>query len=125
MTTSRSSRYGARGRRSGRGPVRRRCGHDAMSERTDNATRTSDADAALRAARRRTEQRDALWALTSEERVAAMWRRELTLYQLLEWSGRRPEEVPRIATDLTPSGEPGEFAWIVIATPEWAEADER
>ena len=96
-----------------------------MSERTDNKNRSADADAALGAARRRAEQRDALWALTREERVAAMWRRELTLYQLLEWSARRPGEVPRIATDLTPSGEPGEFAWIVMATPEWAEANER
>ena len=79
---------------------------------------------ALAAERRRAEQRVALWAMKPEERVAAMWRGALSYFQLAGWSARRPDEVPRIATDLTPAGEPGEFAWIVMTTPEWAEAAE-
>jgi hypothetical protein len=56
----------------------------------------------------------ALWAMTPSERVNAMWRGDLTLAQLTRWSSRRPTEVPLIA---------GEFAWIMIRTPAWAEAD--
>jgi hypothetical protein len=55
----------------------------------------------------------ALWRMTAAERVAAMWRRELTPLQLLRWTSRRPDEVPLLG---------GEFAWIVMDTPEWAEA---
>jgi hypothetical protein len=55
----------------------------------------------------------ALWALTPEQRVAAMWRGELSLLELTEWSRRAPQEVPTIN---------GEFAYIVIRTPEWLEA---
>jgi hypothetical protein len=55
----------------------------------------------------------ALWALTPAQREAAMWRRELSLLQLTEWSRRAPHEVPTIN---------GEFAYIVIRTPEWLEA---
>jgi hypothetical protein len=58
----------------------------------------------------------ALWALTPEQRVAAMWRRELSLLQLTEWSRRAPREVPTIN---------GEFAYIVIRTPEWLEASDQ
>lgn len=54
-----------------------------------------------------------LWRMTAAERVAAMWRRELTPLQLLRWSSRRPQEVPLLG---------GEVAWIVMDTPEWAEA---
>lgn len=60
------------------------------------------------------EQLTALWAMTPGERVDAMWRDQLTLAQLTRWSSRRPAEVPLIA---------GEFAWIIIRTPAWAEAD--
>jgi hypothetical protein len=54
----------------------------------------------------------ALWAMTPAEREAAMWRRELTFTQLQAWASRRPEEVPLLG---------GEFAFIAINTPEWAE----
>jgi hypothetical protein len=55
----------------------------------------------------------ALWAMTAEERVAAMWRSQLTLQQLARWSSRAPHEVPLLG---------GEFAWIAMRTPDWAEA---
>jgi hypothetical protein len=59
----------------------------------------------------------ALWAMTAHERVEAMWNGTLTLSQLGAWSSRRPEEVPLLG---------GEFAYIVMRTPEWDEAvDER
>jgi hypothetical protein len=61
----------------------------------------------------REQQLDALWAMSSTERVAAMWRGELTLYQLSRWSSGAQDEVPLLG---------GEFAWIVMRTPEWAEA---
>src|SRR5437763_14940781 len=76
---------------------------------------------ALAAKQRRDEQSEALWRMTRAGRVQAMWRGELSYFQLCEWSARAPGEVPRIATDLTPSGDPGEFAWIVMQTPEWCE----
>jgi hypothetical protein len=78
----------------------------------------------LETRRHQDEQLEALWAMTREERVRAMWRGELSYLQLCHWSARRPDEVPRLATDLTPAGERGEFAWIVMQTPEWAEADD-
>jgi hypothetical protein len=87
-----------------------------------NAIDNSNFEAAMAAELERQSQREALWELTPEQREAAMWRRELSLFQLTEWSAKRPHEVPRIATDLTVAGEPGEFAWIVMMTPEWAEA---
>jgi hypothetical protein len=55
----------------------------------------------------------ALWAMTAEERVAAMWRSQLTLQQLARWSSHAPHEVPLLG---------GEFAWIAMRTPDWAEA---
>src|ERR1700733_3351080 len=65
----------------------------------------------------REQQQDALWAMSPTERVAAMWRGDLTLYQLSRWTSRAQHEVPLVG---------GEFAWIVMRTPEWAEAaDER
>ena len=51
--------------------------------------------------------------MTRDERIAAMWRSELTLRQLCQWSSRAQHEVPLLG---------GEFAWIVMRTPEWAEA---
>jgi hypothetical protein len=59
------------------------------------------------------EEYQALWAMTRGERIAAMWRSELTLRQLCQWSSRAQHEVPMLA---------GEFAWIVMRTPEWAES---
>jgi hypothetical protein len=60
----------------------------------------------------REQQLDALWAMSATERVEAMWRGDLTLYQLSRWSSRAQHEVPLLG---------GEFAWIVMRTPEWAE----
>jgi hypothetical protein len=57
----------------------------------------------------------ALWAMNKQRRVDAMWAGQLTLSQLCDWSARRPSEVPRLGN---------EFAWHVMRTPEWAEADE-
>jgi hypothetical protein len=54
----------------------------------------------------------ALWAMTPDERIAAMWRGELTLFQLSKWSSARLDEVPTIG---------GEFAYHVIRDPEWCE----
>ncbi len=61
-------------------------------------------------------QLDALWAMTKQQRIDAMWAGRLTMYQLTEWSGKRPSEVPRLG---------GEFVWHVMRTPEWADAAER
>ena len=58
----------------------------------------------------------ALWAMTRAERIAAMWRGELTIRQLCQWSSRAQHEVPLLG---------GEFAWIAMRTPEWAEATNR
>jgi hypothetical protein len=64
----------------------------------------------------RERQLDALWAMSTAERIDAMWRGDLTLFQLTSWSSRAQREVPLLA---------GEFAYIVMRTPEWAEvADE-
>ncbi|MGA2928441.1 MAG: hypothetical protein ABSG43_21095 [Solirubrobacteraceae bacterium] len=54
----------------------------------------------------------ALWAMTPAQRIEAMWAGRLTLSQLTEWSGRRPDEVPTLG---------GELAYIVMRTPEWDE----
>ena len=55
----------------------------------------------------------ALWAMSRSERIAAMWRSKLTMRQLSKWSSRAPDEVPLLG---------GDFAWIAMRTPEWAEA---
>jgi hypothetical protein len=55
----------------------------------------------------------ALWAMTRDERIAAMWQGELTQGQLCQWSSRAQHEVPLLG---------GEFAWIVMRTPDWADA---
>jgi hypothetical protein len=57
-----------------------------------------------------------LWRMTAAERVAAMWRGELSLRDCCEWSSRAPHEVPLLG---------GEFAYIAMWTPEWAEARDR
>jgi hypothetical protein len=51
-----------------------------------------------------------LWSMSRAERVAAMWRGQLSLYQLSKWSSHRPQEVPLLG---------GELAWIAMRTPEW------
>lgn len=59
---------------------------------------------------------EALWAMTRQQRIEAMWAGQLTLSQLTDWTGRRPREVPRLGD---------EFAWLVMRTPEWVEAREQ
>jgi hypothetical protein len=58
----------------------------------------------------------ALWAMTRDERIAALWRGELTTRQLSQWSSRAQHEIPLLA---------GELAWIAMRTPEWAEASNK
>jgi hypothetical protein len=94
-----------------------------MTTIDDNHTTDAALGRAVEVHRHRSEQLEALWAMTPTERQQAMWRGELSFFQLCEWSARAPHEIPRIPTDLTPAGEPGEFAWIVMHTPEWAEAN--
>jgi hypothetical protein len=54
-------------------------------------------------------------ALTIEERINAMWARELTLSQLCEWSSRWASRVPRLGR---------EFARIVMRISERDEVDD-
>jgi hypothetical protein len=56
------------------------------------------------------EEPHALWSMSPGERVAAMWRGQLSLHQLCHWSARKPDEVPLLG---------GEFAWIAMRTPDW------
>jgi hypothetical protein len=58
---------------------------------------------------------DDLWALTRVQRQQAMWNGALTLFQLREWTGRAPTEIPTLGR---------EFAWIVMRTPDWDEIAE-
>jgi hypothetical protein len=71
------------------------------------------ADAAVGVSR---DQYQELWAMTPAEQIAAMWRGELTVRQLCQWSSRAQHEVPLLG---------GELAWTVTRTPEWAEAGNR
>jgi hypothetical protein len=59
---------------------------------------------------------EALWAMSRQQRIDAMWACQLSLSQLCEWSSKRPREVPTLGR---------EFAWLVMHTPEWAEPAER
>lgn len=83
-----------------------------MYRQDDQLRETQAARDALRA-NRRAQQSRVLWRMSAGERQRAMWAGKLSMHQLCEWSSRRPNEVPRIG---------GEFAWIVMSTPEWAEA---
>jgi hypothetical protein len=58
---------------------------------------------------------DALWAMTAQQRIDAMWAGQMSLSQLTEWTARRPREVPLLGR---------EWAWIEMRTPEWADANE-
>src|SRR4051812_2096113 len=89
-----------------------------------NAIDNSNFEAAIAAELVRQSQREALWKMTREQREAAMWRRELSYFQLAEWSSKRPHGAPRFSTDLAAAGGRGEFAWIVMTPPEWAEAED-
>jgi hypothetical protein len=57
----------------------------------------------------RTEQREALWRMSPAERVAAMYRGDLTLFQRLAWAARYPEQVPTLN---------GEWWFTAIRTPD-------
>jgi hypothetical protein len=59
---------------------------------------------------------DALWAMTRQERITAMWASQLTMSQLTEWTARRPREVPLLGN---------EWAWLEMHTPEWAEPSDQ
>jgi hypothetical protein len=63
----------------------------------------------------RAEQREALWRMTAAERVAAMYRGDLTLFQCMAWAARYPDEVPTLN---------GEWWFIAIRTPEVAELEQ-
>jgi hypothetical protein len=52
----------------------------------------------------------ALWEMSPAQRQAAMWRGELSSYQLFEWAGRKPSEVPLIND---------EFAFLAWSTEEF------
>jgi hypothetical protein len=60
----------------------------------------------------RAEQERVLWAMTPNERVAALRAGRLTLHQCSRWAARRPREVPLLN---------GEFEFIAIRMPEVAE----
>jgi|AntDryMetagUQ889_1029465.scaffolds.fasta_scaffold12369_3 hypothetical protein len=62
------------------------------------------------------EELEELWALTHDERVAAMYAGELTQRQCFAWARRAPADVPLLE---------GEFWFIAITTPEVCEASER
>jgi hypothetical protein len=55
-----------------------------------------------------------VWAMTVEQRIAAMRRGELTITQLTRWASRYPDQVPTINR---------EFEFIAALTPEIAEED--
>ena len=63
----------------------------------------------------RAELQEALWRMTAAERVAAMYRGDLTLSQCLAWAARYPDEVPTLN---------GEWWFIAIRTPEVAEREQ-
>ena len=56
-----------------------------------------------------------LWAMSTNERRAAMYARRLSLRLCLHWASRRPQEVPLLN---------GEWEFIAVSTPEVADADE-
>ena len=58
------------------------------------------------------EQSRELWAMSKAERIEAMNAGRLSLAQLAEWTGARPDQVPRIGN---------EFAWLVFRDPVWCE----
>jgi hypothetical protein len=64
----------------------------------------------------RAEQREAVWRMSPAERVAAMYRGDLSVFQCLAWAARYPEQVPLLN---------GEWWFIAIRMPEIAETPER
>ncbi|MGB0091253.1 MAG: hypothetical protein WBP81_01745 [Solirubrobacteraceae bacterium] len=84
--------------------------------RTPNDTRGRACSQTLRARNEvpdAVEEYRALCAMTRAERIAGMWRGELTTRQRCRWSSRARHEIPILS---------GELAWIVMRISEWAEA---
>jgi hypothetical protein len=75
---------------------------------------TALVEAALRVSATEQEKRARLWRMSSAQRVAAFYRGELSLADCLAWASRYPKEPP-LAAD-------GEFLFIAVRTPEWADA---
>ncbi len=65
------------------------------------------------------EQLARLWAMTADERVAAMRAGQLSLRLLCAWSARCPHEVPLTCTGSGLQG--GEFEWLAMLEPSIAE----
>ena len=58
------------------------------------------------------EELEELWAMTHDERCAAMYAGELTMRQCFAWARRAPTDIPVLD---------GEFWFIAIHTPEVAD----
>lgn len=69
---------------------------------------------ALRISATEQEKRARLWRMSSAQRVAAFYRGELSLADCLAWASRYPREPPLAGN--------GEFLFIAVRTPEWADA---
>jgi hypothetical protein len=67
------------------------------------------------------ERRERLWAMSADDRVAAMRAGELSYRELCEWSAGAPSEVPLVCTG---QGGAGEFEWLAMLEPGNAEHDE-
>lgn len=61
------------------------------------------------------EAKQRLWAMTADERRAAMFARRLSFRLCLHWANHAPDEVPLLN---------GEWWFIAVETPEVADADE-
>ena len=72
---------------------------------------------ALAAAALQRERHERLWRMTATQRRAAFYRGELNLADCLAWAARHPREPPLAAN--------GEFLFIAVLTPEWADATPR
>lgn len=82
--------------------------------RNTSAHAVEDVDAPRQTADR-ADQLRLLWAMSPNERIAAMRRGELSLIQLAAWSRRYPDQVPRIGR---------EFEWIVMSLADTLDARE-
>src|SRR4051794_39015997 len=87
--------------------------HDASPARVLTPT----VEAALAVAADEAAKRERLWRMTRDQRRAAFYRGELTLGDCLAWARRHPNEPP-LAAD-------GEYLFIAVRTPEWADEPTR
>ncbi len=92
----------------GRAPCLASLTEDVMADRT----RVLDPLEGLRRPQDLLDQEDALWRMSVDERVAAMYAGRLSWHQLTRWSSRHPEEVPELNA---------EFWFLAIRTPEIAD----